>query len=162
MMFNEPSGNTEKDRSRLIMAVSGIAVLVVIGLIILVNSLGPAETTRVDLAKPGSEEFDSYVAHVVITNIDRSTAERLNNKFGTIRCRVRNTGDKTLVALQLRGAAIGHNGEVFDETIITPIPRFHESLGPNQSIPIELVLEPIPDPTNVADMTIEVVGIRVK
>ncbi|HXG66047.1 MAG TPA: hypothetical protein VNO70_13175 [Blastocatellia bacterium] len=162
MMFNEPSGNTEKDRSRLIMIVSGVAVLVVIGLIILVGSRGPAEATRVDLAKPGSEEFDSYAPHVVIANIDRSTAERLNNKIGIIRCRVRNTGDKTLVALQLRGAAIGFNDDVLKETIITPIPRFHESLGPNQSIPIELVLEPIPDPMNVADMTIEVVGLKVK
>jgi hypothetical protein len=161
-MFEQPAGNVEKDRSRMIVILSSAAVAVVVGLIILVGSRSVIQPAQVELARKGSEEFDSYIEHVQITNINRTTAERLQNKIGIIRCRVTNAGDKTITGLQLRGVALGFNNEVLKETIITPLPRVRESLGPNQFMPIELYLEPIPDPAAVMEMTIEVYGLKVR
>jgi hypothetical protein len=161
-MFEQPVGKVEKDRSRLIMALSGAAVVVVIALIILVGSRGSSEPAPVEMAHSGSPEFDSYSSFVQITNVAKSTAERLHNKVGIIRCRVMNTGEKTLVGLQLRGIAVGFDNQVLKETVITPIPRVKDSLGPNQFIPIELFFEPLPSPDQVMEMTIELYGLKIK
>jgi hypothetical protein len=162
IMFEQPAGNVEKDRSRLIMILSGAAVLAVIALIILVSSRAPSTPTEVELARPGSEEFDSYIQNVQITGLAKTTAERLHNKVGIIRCRVQNAGDKVITALQLRGVALGFNNEVLRENVVTPVPRVREVLNPNQALPIELYIEPIPDPSEVMEMTIEIVGLKVK
>ena len=161
-MFEQPAGNVEKDRSRIIVILSSAAVAVVVGLIILVGSRSVMQPTQLEMARAGSEEFDSYLGYVQLTNINKTTAERLNNKVGIIRCRVQNTGDRTLVSLQLRGVALGFNNEVLKETVITPMPRVRDSLGPGQSMAIELFLEPIPDPSMVMEMTIEVYGLKVR
>jgi hypothetical protein len=161
-MLDQRGRNVEKDRSRLIIILSSAAVLIVLVLIILVGSrrLNDKDETQMDRA--GTPAFDSYSRYLEITNVNRTTAERLKNQVGIIRCRVLNNGDQVLTGLQLRGVAIGFNNEVLKETIITPIPKFRESLGANQYIPIELYLEPIPDPAAVMDMTIEVYGLRLK
>ncbi|HSE97319.1 MAG TPA: hypothetical protein VLD57_03545 [Blastocatellia bacterium] len=161
-MFEQPAGNVEKDRSRIIVILSSAAVAVVVGLIILVGSRSVIQPSQVELSRKGSEEYDSYIEFVQITNLNRSTAERLSNKIGIIRCRVQNTGEKVLTGLQLRGVAIGFDGEVLKETVITPIPKVRDTLAPNQFIPIELYLEPIPDPATVMEMAIEVSGLKVK
>jgi hypothetical protein len=146
----------------MIVILSSAAVALVVGLIILVGSRSVIQPTQVEMARKGAEEFDSYAGSIQITNINRSTAERLHNKIGIIRCRVQNTGDRAIVGLQLRGVALGFNNEALKETVITPIPKVRDSLEPNQSMPIELYLDPIPDPSQVSEMTIEVHGLKVR
>lgn len=160
-MFEPKAGNEEKDRSRSVMILSGIAVTLVVVLIILVTSFrkhsSPLETSRA-----GSSEFDSYVQYIKIDSLEKRHGERLNNRYGRITCTVENAGDRVVSALQLRAAAVDLGDVVVREKIITPVPNIKDTLGPNLSMAIDLYLEPIPDPSTLKDMTIEVYGLKVK
>ena len=160
-MFEQPTGNEEKDRSRSVMILSGIAVMFVVVLIILVTSFGK-RAAPLEIARAGSPEFDSYAEFIKINNIDKRHGERLNNRYGRIRCTVENTGDRVLSALQLRAAAVDLGDVLVREKIISPVPNIKETLGPGQSVDIDLYLEPIPDPSTLKDMTIEIYGLKLK
>src|ERR1044071_2627590 len=120
-MFEQPVGKVEKDRSRLIIAASGIAVILVIALIVAVSSLSSRQSTKIDLSTAGSPEFDSYAQFISLADINRREGERLNNRYARILCKLSNSGDKTLSAVQLRIAALGYSGEVLKEKYVTPI-----------------------------------------
>jgi hypothetical protein len=160
-MFEQPTVKSEKDRSQVIMILSGLAVLVVIALIIIVTSFSrrPSQT---DVAHAGSAEFDSYASNVKITNLEKKTGERLNVRYARMLCVVQNTGDRVLAALQLRAAVIGTGGKLIKEKIITPVPNNRDTLGPNQSMNIDVSIERVPDPAEIMDMTIEVYGLKLK
>src|SRR5215211_7926324 len=158
-MFEQPAGKVEKDRSRSVMILSGSAVLAVIVLIILVTSFGK-KPAMVQMSRPGSAEFDSYAQFISITNIETRHGERLNLKYARILCTVRNTGDRVLDGLQLRAYVIGLNEELLREKIITPVPEIKPTLGPNQTISIDVSLEPVPDATLIKDMKIELYGLK--
>ena len=160
-MFEQPMGNEEKDRSRSVMIVSGIAVGLVVVLIILATTVAKRPEPT-EIVHSGSPEFDAYKEFVRIDNVKKTAGERLNTRFGHITCRVENYGDKALLALELRAAAIDLSDVVVREKIITPVPKIQETLGPNQSIDIDVYLEPIPDPLTLKDMIIEVYGLDVK
>lgn len=160
-MFEQPAATSEKDRSRTIMILSGLAVLVVIALIIMVTSFArrPSQT---EIAHAGSPEFDGYVENVKIANLEKKTGERLNNRYARMQCVVQNAGDSVLVGLQLRAAVIGTGGKLIREKVITPVPNTRDSLAPNQTMNIDVSLEPVPDPLEIIDMTVEVYGLKVK
>lgn len=160
-MFEQPAGNEEKDRSRTVMILSGIAVGLVVVLIIFATTVAKRPAPK-EIMHSGSPEFDSYKEFVRIDNVKKTAGERLNARFGHITCTVQNDGDKTLVGLELRAAAIDLSDVVAREKIITPVPKIRETLGPNESIDIDLYLEPIPDPQTLKDMIIEVYGLSVK
>lgn len=168
----------------MIIIISGIAVFVVIGVIALYHTFS-SPPQSVDLAGPGSPEYDSYIEQVKISNINMSTGERLNIYFGRIRCLVQNTGDRVITGLRIRGVVIGHTDAPLDyplkdmtpsqlddflksrpeaklnEKIITPIPQRLNDLPPGQSLEIDLNIEPIPDMYPM-DMVIQVVGLKLK
>lgn len=160
-MFEPPAVKSEKDRSQTIMILSGVAVMVVIVLIIVVSSLG-RRPSHTDFAFPGSTEFDVYAANVKIDNIEKKTGERLNNRYARIQCTLENAGDQVLAGAQLKASIIGTGGQLIREKIFTPIPKVRDTLGPNQTMNIDVSVEPIPDPSEIMDMTIELVGLKVK
>jgi hypothetical protein len=158
-MFEQPAVKSEKDRSQTIMILSGLAVLVVLVLIIMVTSLG-RRPSQSDVAHSGSPEFDGYAPNVRINNIEKKTGERLNIRYARILCTVQNAGDQVLVGLQLRVAVIGTGGQLQKEKIITPVPNTRDTLGPNQTMNIDVSVERVPDPSEIMDMTIELYGLK--
>ena len=157
-MFEQPVGKAEKDRSRLIMWSTGAAVIVVIGLIIAFSSSRSPEPL-IEMARPGSEEFNSYARFVTITTNDTRTGERLGINYARILCTIRNEGDRTLAGLQLRGVVLADK-EVVRDKVISPIPRQRETLSPHQSIDIDLNMEPIP--SVITDMFVELHALKLK
>jgi hypothetical protein len=160
-MFEQPAVKSEKDRSQTIMILSGVAVLAVIVLIIIVTSLGK-KPSQAEMSFAGSAEFDAYAANIKIGNIDKKTGERLNVKYARMLCVVQNSGDQVLVGLQLRASVIGTGGQLIREKIITAVPNNKDTLAPNQAMNIDMSLEPVPDPWDIRDMTIEIYGLKVK
>ena len=160
-MFEQPAGKVEKDRSRSVMILSGGAVLAVIVLIILVTSFGK-KPAKIEMAQRSSPEFDSYAEFISIGNIEMKHGERLNTKYARILCTVRNTGGRVLDGLQLRAYVIGLNDELIREKIFTPVPDIKSTLGPNESIRIDVSLEPVPDATLIKDMKIELYGLKLE
>jgi hypothetical protein len=160
-MFEQSAVKTEKDRSQTIMILSGLAVLAVIVLIIIVTSLGK-RSSPTEMSHAGSAEFDAYASNIKIGNIEKKTGERLNVKYARMQCVVQNTGDQVIVGLQLKASVIGSGGQLIREKIITPVPNTTTTLAPNQAVNIDVSLEPVPDPWEIRDMTIELYGLKLK
>jgi hypothetical protein len=160
-MFEETTVKSDKDRSQTIMILSGLAVLVVIALIIIVTSFA-RRPTHTDMAHAGSPEYDEYASNIKLGNLDKRSGERLNVKYARILSTAQNLGDGVLVGLQLRAAVIGLGGQVIKEKIITPVPNSRDTLGPNQTMNIDVSIEPVPDPSEIAEMTLELYGLKLK
>lgn len=158
-MFEQPAGKVEKDRSRAIMLMSGVAVLAVIALVVLVSSMSRKQAP-LEFARPGSPEFDAYVGSVKLTNIEKRKGERMNYFYGRFLLTLENAGDKTLAGLQMRMVAIDMDKQVVKEKVVTVIPAIREPLGPGQSARLDLSFEPIPNPDELQDMTVEVYSLK--
>ena len=178
-MFEQPAGKVEKDRSRSIMILSGIAVLAVIVLIVAVTRLKPTAQIEMDRVSPVSQSYpesesdfeqiycpaqdvpqteaQAYVQHILITDIDKRRGEypNLNSKYVRILCTIKNAGDRTLSGLQMRMVLFGLNCVTLREKIITLIPEKKTTLGPGESVSIDLSIDRIPDQSEVIHMRIE-------
>ena len=168
-MFEQPVGKAEKDRSRTIIVASGLAVLIVIILIVLISWVGTSTPQKLELYYAGSPEFDSYAQFVKVDVLDRLSGERFNNsQYKRIVCMVQNTGDKTLTGLQLQGAAIKNTGEsledyeIVKEKITTPVPTERETLAPNQSMRLDIYIEPLDRNIVVDRLIVQVKGLKFK
>lgn len=160
-MFEQPAVKSEKDRSRTIMLLSGLAVLAVIALIIIATSFARKQSPT-EFVRAGSPEFDAYAANVSISDVEKRTGElMIGSKYAVIECTVRNTGDRVLVGLQLKATVIGTGGQLIREKVITPVPNTRKALDPNQAMKIEVSLERVPDPWEIKDITIELYGLKV-
>ena len=163
-MFEQPGENIEKDRSRLVVIMSGIAVGAVIVLIVMVTSFCKSGG-RVEIAGPESDEFKSYVNNIKLDLVEMREGERDLGKlvrYARLIYNVTNTGDKTLVGLQLKGTAISLSNEIIREKITTYIPGPHSELKPGETIRVELNMEPIPDPATIQDFKVEAVGLKIE
>jgi hypothetical protein len=178
-MFEQPTGKVEKDRSRSIMILSGIAVLAVIVLIVVVTRLKPTARVEMDRVSPVSQaypesepefehmpcppqnvpqtEAQTYVPNILITDIDKRKGEytSLNSKYVRILCNVKNAGDRTIVGLQMRMVLFGFNCEMLKEKIISVIPDKKARLAPGESVSIDISIDRAPDPSEIMDMRIE-------
>lgn len=163
-MFEEAKPNVaERDRSRMIMALSGLAVVIVVALIIIVGSRRSGTNPDEGWVRAGSPEFNSYSQYITLSKVEKSTTSTLiGRRLGYLHGVLQNTGNKTLVGVRLRAVAVGFSGEVLAERIGTPVPRQHESLAPNQSIPVSVQLDPIPDPGEIQDMTLQIYELKFK
>lgn len=160
-MFEQPTVKSEKDRSQTIMILSGLAVLVVLVLIIVVTSVG-RRSSETEVAHSGSPEFDGYAPLVIIGPLEKKTGERLNVRYARIICTLQNAGDSVLVGVQLKASIIGTGGQLLKEKIFKPVPISRDALGPHQSMNIDVSVERVPDPLEIADMTIELTGLKLK
>jgi hypothetical protein len=164
-MFEQPGDNVEKDRSKLVMLMSGVAVAAVIVLIVMVTSFCKG-AGRVEMALPGSPEFDSYANNIKIElkDDDKIVGERDLNKvvhYARLVCSVTNAGDKELIGLQLKGVAFGFNNETLREKVVTVIPGSYGDIGPGETVKVEVSMEPIPDPATINNFRVEVAGLKV-
>lgn len=162
-IFSPADRSVERDHSRLIMVLSAIAALIVIAAIIVVSSKTSRQSAGLQMAQAGSAEFDSYAPLVKLTDIDKATSSTLiGRKLGILKAVVTNTGDKTITGLQIRGIAVGYGGEILAQRIATPIPRVRGPLGPGQSANVTVQIDPIPDPGEIMDMTLQVFALKLQ
>jgi hypothetical protein len=183
-MFEKPLGREEKDRSRMIMIVSGAAVLAVIALVIVVTQyVKPAapvdmervyavydpETEQYGVALPcppqnvAQTEAQSYVQNIKF-DVEKATGEypNLNSKYARISGTVKNAGDRTIAGLQLRMVVYINECELVREKVVTVIPEKKGSLGPGESLSIDMSVDRTPDKTLITHMRIEPYGLKLK
>lgn len=168
-MFEQPVGKAEKDRSRIIIVAGGLAILAVILLIVLFSWLGTKKKQVTDFAAEGSAEYNSYAEFVKVDVLERKSGERFNkSQYKRMVCLLQNLGDKTLTAVQLRGAAVRYTGdttdnfEVVKEKLVTPVPTDKDSLPPKQSMRVEIFFEPLDESMAIDDLIVQVKGLKVK
>jgi hypothetical protein len=143
-MFEKPVGREERDRSRVIMIISGAAVLIVVALIVLVTQVirpsQPLEMDRVvGIDDPETRELgeamlcppenipqteaQAYVPKIAFIGLQKLTGgyENFKNKYARIKGTVKNIGDRTIEGLRLRMVLFGQNCEVLKEKAPYPI-----------------------------------------
>jgi len=143
------------------MIISGAAVIFVVLLIILVSSMSKKSAPLV-LDHAGSPDFDNYAKLVTVSNLDVHEGLRMNRRFGRILCTVANESDRVIVGLQMRAFAIGMSNELLMEKLVSVVPTQKDTLAPGQRLRLDVNLEPIPDPTTIQDMKIEVYALKVR
>ena len=143
------------------MILSGLAILAVIALIIVVTSLA-RRPTHTEFSYAGSQEFDDYAARLAINNVEKFHGERITGRYVRIQCKMENTGDRTVTALQLNASVIGTGGQLIREKIVTPVPNARDELNPGQAMKVEVSLEGVPEPWEIRDVTIELNALKVK
>jgi hypothetical protein len=159
----QPEETGDRDRSRLIMALSGVAALLVIGAIVVVSSRSARRPSELQMFRAGSAEFDTYAPSITITDIDKATSSTLiGRKLGILKAVVTNTGNRTVSGLQIQGLAVGFGGETLSQRINTPIPRVHGPLQPGQSMQVTVQIDPIPDPGEIMDMTLQLYALKLQ
>ncbi|HUK90954.1 MAG TPA: hypothetical protein VLZ81_11180 [Blastocatellia bacterium] len=162
-IFQPAENKAERDHSRVIMVLSGIAALIVVGAIVVVGSRSSKRPAESQMAQAGSAEFDSYAPSVAMGAVEKATSTTLiGRKLGILRAVVTNNGDKKITGLQIKALAVGYGGETLAQRIATPIPKSRGPLGPGESAEITVYLDPIPDPSEIMDMTLQVFALKVQ
>ena len=162
-MFDQPEEKANKDHSRMIMAVSTLMLIIVVLLTIIVGTRASKQPVSLEMAGPGSAEFDAYAPFVKMSEVKKATAKSmLGGNIGMLSTHIQNIGDRAIIGLRLRAVALGLSDETLKERTITPIPKTRETLAPNETMLIEVQLERIPAPQDIREMTIEIVGFKVR
>jgi hypothetical protein len=163
-MFDQSETAEGKDRSRLIIALSGIAVLLVAALIIIVASRPSAQTlAEQEWPGPGTVEFDSYSPNIAITDINKSTTTTLiGRRLAWIKATITNNSDRTVIGLKIKASAVGFGGETLVFRMASPIPHQRETLAPGEFARIEIQIEAIPPPAEIQDFTLQITALRLK
>jgi hypothetical protein len=184
-MFEKPVGREEKDRSRVIMIISGAAVLVVVALIVLVTQvIKPSQPVQMDRVAPVDDpetrelgadmlcppqnvpqtDAQAYVPKISFIGIQKLTGgfENFKSKYARIMGTIKNDGDRTITGLQLRMVLFGQNCEVLKEKIFTRVPDGKSSLAPGEAIPVDISIDGIPDTSEIKTMRLEPYGLKLR
>ncbi|MEK6301055.1 MAG: hypothetical protein AABO41_10065 [Acidobacteriota bacterium] len=178
-MFEQPNGKIERDRSRSIMVLSGIAVMAVIVMIVVVTRLKPTAKVEMEQVSPVSQAYpesapdskelpcppqsisqseeQGYVANVLFRDIDARSGEysTLNSKYIRMLCTVNNAGDRTITGLQVRMVLFGFNCETLKEKIISVVPEKRSALGPGESLNLDVSIDRTPHRSDIMHVRIE-------
>lgn len=183
-MFEKPAGREEKDRSRVIMIISGLAVLVVVALIVIVTQvIKPSQTVEMSRVYPVDDpetralqmdmlcppenvpqtDAQEYVPNIAFVGLQKLTGgfENFKSKYARIMGTVRNNGNRTIEGLRLRMVLYGHDCEVLKEKIMTVIPD-RPSLAPGDALPVDISIDAIPDPSEIKTMRLEPYGLKLR
>jgi hypothetical protein len=184
-MFERPVGKEEKDRSRTIILISGAAVLVVVALIVVVTQvITPSQAVQMDrvypvddpetreygvdmLCPPGSvpqTELQAYVPKITFIGLDKKIGkyENFKTQYARVLGTVKNDGDRIIQGLRLRMVLYGQDCQVLKENIITLVPDKKSELKPGESLPVDISIDAIPDPSEIKTMRLEPYALKLK
>jgi len=143
--FLRESETKQGSRKGIIVAIL-VALLVVAGIIAGIAFMPSSGEMKADAMEgahlEGSKEFEEYTKEIIITtDPDRllQSMTGMGKIIMNIGGRIRNKGDKTLSALQVRVSVIDTKSAVIKEKKFTIIPSYNKStLGSNESIDVSV------------------------
>ncbi|MGH9767035.1 MAG: hypothetical protein ACREAB_06315 [Blastocatellia bacterium] len=164
---NGTDNGVEQDRSRALLVVGAIAVLVLAALITMLAVTKPASEKEVEnMVRAGSSEFEAYKNKVVL-EVDPEDKYVHPNMIGMwqleVRATLHNRGDRPLIGVEVLGKMLDMEDKVIKQDLSRPIPRVRrEPLNPGESMRISVKVDAPAKITeaDVKDMTIELHGLR--
>jgi flagellar basal body-associated protein FliL len=141
--------NKEKKGVNKILLVSLLVATIAIGAAIWLLSLKPStnEQQQQLLSKSyqeGTPEFEQYTKDIVIqTDMDNimQSPTGMGTIMMTIHAKLRNKGQKTINALEVKVGVVDLSGKVIREKKLLVVPKQEVKLLPNQTIPIVATVE---------------------
>ncbi len=170
-MFESPLEEIEKAEKRhtlKILAATAIAFAAVIAALLYWSarqtpSVPPGEPERplADAFRAGSPEFEQYRTFVTIEKQEGVQAENmLKQKIVVLRGMLANRGPRTLTGVEVRGIVYDFNNAPLAERLAAPIPRRRPTLGPNESMIIEVTIDPVPSQAAISSFEIVLEGLK--
>ncbi|MGD9562382.1 MAG: hypothetical protein AB7F88_10440 [Pyrinomonadaceae bacterium] len=149
----------------------GVAAgLLLIGIAaVLIAIQPPAEDQRAKMLEgaftEGSPEFAALTKDIIIATDDRTVESP--NALGTISMfivgSIRNKGEQTITALEVKVSVVDLQNQVIKEKSIVVVPVQHPELGPNETIkPVTLSLEGFDPNAERANIRWKVTAIKTK
>ena len=123
----------------------------------------PAAQPRLEGAvRPEMPEFERLSEKIIVEQLRATEAPRLlNNDFALeMVATVRNTTDRTLNGLEMRGALVDAGKSVVRERTVLVIPARQIALEPGEAIAVRILLEDIRPESGRAGVLMEVAAVR--
>lgn len=162
---NGTDNGVEQDRSRALLIVGAIAVLVLAALITMLALTKPASEKEVEnMVRAGSAEFEAYKDNVELEVIEKVVHPNMIGMWQLeVRAKLHNRGDRPLMAVEILGKMFDLEDKVITQAISMPIPRIRkEPLKPGESMNISVKVDAPGKVTEdqVKDILIELRGLR--
>jgi hypothetical protein len=168
MVASERDISGQDSRRNIIIVVAIIAAILIAGLFYLLMRAGKnsasGQTRLADAIRPGSPDWDKYSRLIVLDEPEADEAGRaLGDIVMTLHTTVRNFTGKTISGLEIHAAVVDHQGNPVRErhVVVVPTPAQPE-LGPNKTLPVNVVLDGMTDTTDRANIKMEVTGFKLK
>ena len=166
-MFQQQEDRVEKGRSRAIMVIAGIAMLVIFGGVIYFSSSqsAPQQASTPlkglpNAAHAGSPIFEKNIGLVNLVNKKFfQQANVLGQRQAIASGTIVNFTDKPVLGIELRGRVIGMDGKEMATVLAMPVPKMYEKIAPKGSIPFTVTIDGVPKNGEIEDITIDVEGL---
>jgi hypothetical protein len=166
MATSERDISDEKSRRNLVIVVAIVAAIAIAGLFYVLmragKNSGPA-TRLADAIRPGSPDWDRYSK---LIGLDEPEADEAGRALGdivmTLHSTVRNFTGRTITGLEIRAAVVDHQGNAVRERYVVFIPAKQPEMKPNETLPINVVLDGMTETTDRANIKMEVTGFKLK
>lgn len=170
-MFESPIETIEQAEKRQklkILAATSVAFAAVIAAILYWSarqtpSVAPGEPERplADAFRAGSPEFEQYRKFVTIEKQEGVQAENmLKQKIVVLRGLLANRGPRTLNGVEVKAVVYDFNNTPVAQRLAAPIPRRRPTLGPNESMIIEVTIDPVPPQAVISTFEIVLEGLK--
>lgn len=111
--------------------------------------------------RPGMPEFERYRKKIVVELLTGTESPRAINDLAVeMNAAVRNTTDRTLNGLEVRGAVLDEKRRPIGERTVVVVPTRQTALEPGEAISVRILLEGIRPETERAALLLEVTGLR--
>jgi hypothetical protein len=172
-MFQPTEDKGEKGRSRIVMVIAAVGVVLVFaGVLLLSGTLGgtsqpqagaPVQQGLPNAVHKGDPEFDQYKDYVQLVNKKFYTqANMLGQNQAVAKGEIANFGDKDVVGVELRGKVMGKDGQVKAQVLATPVPKLYATVPAKKSVPFAVTIDGAPGRDDIDDITIELEGLVIQ
>jgi hypothetical protein len=121
----------------------------------------PAERRLEGAIRPGMAEFEQLREKIVVEQLVAAEVLRsLNDVAVEINATVRNTTDRTLSGLEMRGAVLDQQRFPLRERTVVIVPARQTALEPGEAIKVHILLEGVSPEAERAGPLMEVAGLR--
>lgn len=163
----ETEKSVEQSRSRAILWVGTVGVLLLTAIIVLFAKSRPHEAPALEGAlRAGSAEFEAYKSRVEI-EVNADDKRVFDNMIGMfqidVRAKIHNRGDRPITGLEIVGKMLALDDKVLSQRVSIPIPRGRQApLKPGESMPVSVKIDAPGKVTenDIKDVVIELSALR--
>jgi hypothetical protein len=171
-MFESPleaEGHLEQQTKRKIIVITAGVFVIVAAVMVYVSARRTPEApppgqpviVLADAHRAGSPEFDDYHKFVTIDNQDATESQNLiGQKLVVARGFLTNRGSRVLTGVEVKAVLYDLDNQPVAERAAVPIPKQRSSLGPNETLPIQVNVDPVPAGAVVARFEIVIQGLK--
>ncbi len=146
--------------------ITALIVLMIAGVMHLAltrPAVGPPAERRLEGAiRPGMPEFEQFREKIVVEQLEAAKVPRpLRAVAVEVNATVRNTTDRTLSGLEMRGVVLDRQRSPHAERTVVIVPARQTALEPGEAIGMRILLEGIHPEAERAGVLMEVSGVRV-